>query len=75
MLEEGGKKAYLLYLNEITPDNLLAFRKLDAFVNTACPRISIDDAGKFKKPLLTPVEMEIVLGERAWEDYILDEIS
>lgn len=74
MLEEKGKRAYLLYMNEITPENLLPFRKLDAFVNTACPRISIDDAAKFKKPLLTPVELEIVLGTRDWEDYKLDEI-
>jgi 2-(3-amino-3-carboxypropyl)histidine synthase len=74
MIEEKGKKAYLLYLNEITPDNLLPFRKLDAFVNTSCPRISIDDAGKFKRPILTPVELEIVLGKRVWEDYKLDEI-
>jgi 2-(3-amino-3-carboxypropyl)histidine synthase len=75
MIEEKGKRAYLLYLDEITPDSLLPFRKLGAFVNTACPRISIDDAAKFKRPLLTPVELEIVLGEREWEDYQLDEIS
>ena len=74
MLEEKGKRAYILYLGEITPENLLPFRKLDAFVNTACPRISIDDAAKFKKPLLTPVELEIVLGVRKWEDYQLDEM-
>ncbi len=75
MLEEKGKMAYFLYLGEITPDNLLPFRKLDAFVNTSCPRISIDDASKFKRPLLTPIELEIVLGKRAWEDYKLDEIT
>jgi 2-(3-amino-3-carboxypropyl)histidine synthase len=74
MIEEKGKRAYFLYLNEITPDNLLPFRKLDAFVNTACPRISIDDAAKFKRPLLTPVELEIVLGAREWDEYRLDEI-
>jgi 2-(3-amino-3-carboxypropyl)histidine synthase len=74
MIEDKGKGAYLLYLNEITPDNLLPFRKLDAFVNTACPRISIDDAGRFKQPLLTPVELEIVLGMRKWDDYIFDEM-
>ncbi len=74
LLKEKGKRAYLLYLNEITPENLLPFRKLDAFVNTACPRISIDDAARFKKPLLTPVELEIVLGTREWRDYRLDEM-
>lgn len=75
LLEGKGKKAYLLYLAEITPDALLPFRKLDAFVNTACPRVSVDDAAKFKRPLLTPVELEIVLGKREWGDYQLDEIS
>ena len=74
MLEEKGKRAYLLYLGEITPEALLPFRRLHAFVNTACPRISIDDAARFKKPLLTPAELEIALGKRDWEDYQLDEI-
>lgn len=74
VLEEKEKKAYLISLEEITPENLLPFRKLDSFVNTGCPRVSIDDAGKFKRPLLTPIELEIVLGERKWEDYRLDEI-
>ncbi|MEE8400937.1 MAG: diphthamide biosynthesis enzyme Dph2 [Candidatus Hydrothermarchaeaceae archaeon] len=75
LIEGKGKRAYLLYLREITPENLLPFRKLDAFVNTACPRVSIDDAARFKRPLLTPVELEIVLGERGWGDYTLDEMS
>lgn len=75
LIEEKGRKAYLIYLREITPENLLPFRKLHAFVNTACPRISIDDALRFKRPLLTPVELEIVLGERDWKDYTLDEMS
>lgn len=75
MLEKKGKMAYLLYMGEITPETLLPFRKLHAFVNTACPRVSIDDAAKFNRPLLTPVELEIVLGEREWEDYRIDEIT
>jgi 2-(3-amino-3-carboxypropyl)histidine synthase len=73
-LEKHGKKGYLLYLREIIPDNLLSFRKLDALVNTACPRITIDDAARYKKPLLTPTELEIALGERKWKDYKIDEI-
>ncbi|MEE8167344.1 MAG: diphthamide biosynthesis enzyme Dph2 [Candidatus Hydrothermarchaeales archaeon] len=72
-LEEKGKKAYLLYLNEITPDNLMSFRKLDALVNTACPRIVIEDAQRYKQPMLTPMELEILLEERGWEDYVMDE--
>ncbi len=73
-LEEYGKKAYLIYSDEISPDALLPFRHLDAFVNTACPRVTIDDVGRYKAALLTPIELDIVLGEHKWEDYKLDEI-
>jgi 2-(3-amino-3-carboxypropyl)histidine synthase len=48
---------------------------LDAFVMTACPRIAIDDSIRYKKPLLTPQELEIVLELRDWEDYEMDEIK
>lgn len=73
-LEKRGKRAYLLQLREITPEALLPFRKLDAFVNTACPRVAIDDGPRYKKPLLTPTELEMVLGERSQERYEMDEI-
>jgi 2-(3-amino-3-carboxypropyl)histidine synthase len=48
---------------------------LDAFLVTACPRIAIDDANMYKKPLLTPEELLIVLDTKRWEDYKLDEIK
>ena len=48
--------------------------ELDAFVVSACPRIAIDDSQMYKKPLLTPQELEIVLNKRQWENYQLDEI-
>ena len=31
---------------------------LDAYVNTACPRIAIEDRTNFKKPILNPDELE-----------------
>ncbi|MEM2933587.1 MAG: diphthamide biosynthesis enzyme Dph2 [Methanocellales archaeon] len=71
---ERGKHAFLITLDDITPEALLPF-KADAFVNTACPRVAIDDAAKFKVPVLTTVEFEIAIGERKWEDYIFDEIT
>ncbi len=74
LLEEKGKEAYLLLVDNISPDLLLPFLDLDAFVVTACPRIAIDDSQLYKKPLLTPKELEIVLEEREWYDYQLDEI-
>jgi len=73
-IEKMEKRAYLLSMRELTPQALMSFRKLDAFVSTACPRVAIDDASLFKVPVLTPKELEIVLGERGWDDYGLDEM-
>ncbi len=67
-----GIVAYLILMDEITPGRLNAF-KADAFVNTGCPRIAIDDAALFKIPMLTPIEFEIVLGDRGWDEIQFDE--
>ncbi len=74
IIQDQGREAYLLLLDNIKPDLLMAFRDLDAFVVTACPRIAIDDAQIYEKPLLTPYELEIALGIRDWGDYQIDEI-
>ncbi|MCK5310177.1 MAG: diphthamide synthesis protein, partial [Thermoplasmata archaeon] len=47
---------------------------LDAWISTACPRLAIDDYSTYEKPILTPIELEILLGKRAWEEYAFDEI-
>ncbi|PSP99991.1 diphthamide biosynthesis enzyme Dph2 [Halobacteriales archaeon QS_4_70_19] len=61
--------AYLITMDEITPDRLVNF-DMDAFVNTGCPRITTDDGPQFEKPMLTPGEYEIAIGEKP-----LDELS
>jgi 2-(3-amino-3-carboxypropyl)histidine synthase len=74
LLEKHGKKGYLLALDNIGPD-LIDFYPVDAFVNTACPRIAIDDSVRYAKPLITPFELEVALGEKQWETgYQFDEI-
>ena len=74
MIERHGKKGYLLALEHIGPD-LIDFYPVDAFVNTACPRIAIDDSVRYAKPLITPFELEVALGEKKWEQgYQFDEI-
>jgi len=67
-LEGEGKVAFLLAAREITPEALLEFPSVDAYVNTACPRISLDDASKFKKPVLTINEALVITGELSWEE-------
>ncbi|WP_457556283.1 diphthamide biosynthesis enzyme Dph2 [Candidatus Pyrohabitans sp.] len=74
-LKSLGKEAYLIHLTEVTPENLIYFRRLDAFVNTACPRITIEDAPRFPRPMLTPQELEIALDERSWDSYEMDEME
>ena len=74
ILEEKGMEAYIILVDNVTPDVLLPYLELDAFVVSACPRIAIDDSQMYKKPLLTPQELEIVLNKREWENYQLDEI-
>lgn len=70
--EKNGKEAYLLMANNIT--NYIDYFDFDCFISTACPRVAIDDLKNFKKPLLTPIEFEILMGERDWDNYEFDQI-
>jgi 2-(3-amino-3-carboxypropyl)histidine synthase len=54
--------AYLITMDEVTPDRLRNF-DVDAYVNTGCPRITTDDGPQFHKPMLTPQEYRIAIGE------------
>jgi arCOG04112 universal archaeal diphthamide biosynthesis domain protein len=74
MAKKHGKDAHIFTMDLVTPDQLLQF-KVDAFVNTACPRLAIDEVGRFHSPMLTPIEFEIVLGEKQWEELVFDEIT
>lgn len=74
MVEQDGRQAHIIYMNQITPELLVPYRELDAYVITACPRIAIDDANIYNKPLLTPDELYIVLDKKNWEEYQIDEI-
>ena len=69
-LERNGRKATLLALREVTPSALMQFPTLDAFVNTACPRLSLDDAPNYGKPLLYLNEAFVLLGEMTWEELL-----
>jgi 2-(3-amino-3-carboxypropyl)histidine synthase len=69
-LERNGRKATLLALREVTPSSLMQFPSLDAFVNTACPRLSLDDAPNYGKPLLYLNEAFVLLGEMTWEELL-----
>jgi 2-(3-amino-3-carboxypropyl)histidine synthase len=72
--EAKGLEMFLVYLDNIEPDRLLNLGA-EAAVSTACPRIALDDAAKYKIPILTPPEFEVLVHERPWEPYRFDEIQ
>lgn len=71
---DSGRDAYIIAMDLITPEQLLAF-KADAFVSTACPRVAVDDNLRYDRPVLTPVEFEILVGKRGWDEFVFDEIT
>ena len=72
MIEKEGKRVYLIMTDVIVPENL--YYDVDVFVNTACPRITYDDYGRFRKPVISGIELLIALGKKGWDDLTFDEI-
>ena len=69
-LEENGKKTTILYADEIVPQKLLDFTDIEAFVDTACPRLALDDPERFLKPIVTRDEIMVVMGAWTWEQLL-----
>lgn len=67
-LEKAGKTVFLFAIKEITPEALMEFPTVDTYVNTACPRIALDDTSKFQKPVLILNEALVVVNEMSWEE-------
>jgi len=74
LLRWKKKDAALILMDKFDPEKLRSLG-FDAYVSTACPRIAIDDVAVFDRPLLTPQELEIVLGVRKWENYTFDQMT
>eukprot|EP01134_Creolimax_fragrantissima_P002790 CFRG2790T1 len=64
---ESGRKCVEILLSEIMPGKLAKFQDIDAFIQIACPRLSIDWGYAFDKPLLTPYEASVVLDSITWQ--------
>lgn len=74
MLRAKGIPFIVVLLSEIFPAKLALFADVDAWVQVACPRLSIDWGLHFGKPLLNPYEAEVVLNHaQPWcECYPMD---
>jgi 2-(3-amino-3-carboxypropyl)histidine synthase len=66
-LTKVSKEGVVVLLSEIFPDKLRLFRGIGAWIQVACPRLSIDWSKAFDKPLLTPYEGAVALCEAEWQ--------
>ncbi len=68
-LKASGRKVVTLLLSEIFPQKLaLMSGSVGAWVQIACPRLSIDWGMAFDAPLLTTYEASVAVGELEWRD-------
>jgi 2-(3-amino-3-carboxypropyl)histidine synthase len=73
ILEENGKKTYIISTDLIRDETLMNFPG-EVYVNTACPRVTIEDYATFSRPIITFYELEMALNLKDKSKYILDEI-
>ncbi|XP_061461065.1 2-(3-amino-3-carboxypropyl)histidine synthase subunit 1 [Rhineura floridana] len=67
-LRAVGRSYIRLLLSEIFPNKLQLFPDVEAWVQVACPRLSIDWGQAFSKPLLTPYEAAVALQQIQWQE-------
>ncbi|MEK6958813.1 MAG: diphthamide biosynthesis enzyme Dph2 [archaeon] len=70
LLEKDGKKAKIYIMDFISQDAMLGM-KAEAIINTACPRISIDDYQNYKLPMINYPEVDYLLGKKKYDNYKL----
>jgi 2-(3-amino-3-carboxypropyl)histidine synthase len=66
-LAARGRTFTRVLLGEIVPAKLALFPGVEAWVQVACPRLSIDWGQGFAVPLLTPYEASVALESVAWQ--------
>ena len=66
LLKGQGKIVIPFLMAEIHPEKLAIIEGIEAWVQVACPRLSIDWGTGFTKPVLTPYELDVMLGVAPW---------
>ncbi|CAN6722911.1 unnamed protein product [Malus baccata var. baccata] len=62
-MKDEGYSYTVFLMSEISPSRIALFEdSVDAWIQIACPRLSIDWGDAFTKPLLNPFEADIALG-------------
>ena len=63
LIEEHGREAIIIAVDNVNPEWLASFENIDAFVNTCCPRLSLDDGTIYGKPIIAPYELMLVFSK------------
>lgn len=66
-LKDAGREYVVVLLSEIFPGKLALFNEVEAWIQVACPRLSIDWGYAFEKPLLSPYEAAVALKHTPWQ--------
>jgi len=73
LLNARGTPFISVFMSEIFPKKLELFEDVEAWVQVACPRLSIDWGKAFTSPLLNPYEAEVAFGSQPYlETYPMD---
>ncbi|MCL4127494.1 UNVERIFIED_CONTAM: hypothetical protein GTU68_014860, partial [Idotea baltica] len=64
--ESSGKNYTIFFMSEIFPSTLSKIPEIEAWVQIACPRLSIDWGTSFHAPLLNPYEASVALKNAEW---------
>lgn len=65
-LSRRGTPFVTVLMSEVFPSRLNLFADIEAWVQIACPRLSIDWGAAFSAPLLNPYEAEVAFGTESW---------
>lgn len=67
LLQRRGIRVCQFLMAEVMPQRLALHPEIDAWVQIACPRLSIDWGTGFDKPVLTPYEMCVAMESTEWK--------
>jgi len=67
-LKAANREFVVVLLSEIFPAKLAAMSEVGAWIQIACPRLSIDWGASFPAPLLSPYEATVALNNAEWHE-------
>jgi 2-(3-amino-3-carboxypropyl)histidine synthase len=69
-LERHGWEAAIITLDVVRAEILNDFTELEAFIDTACPRIALDGLPDLRRPMITLREAYVMMGVMDWGEML-----